>query len=78
MATVRFKEGNSIPYGQDMGIHKGVPSGIDFDVRLENDGNGAVLRAPGYGGKPYGNGAIYLSRSMFQKAIKMFGGWKDE
>ena len=63
--TIRFPKGNTVIYGQDFGIHVGVPSEVDF--RLEGFGNdNIVLQARGYGDPDdYGNGCIVV---FFQKA----------
>jgi len=60
---MKFSKRNRIRYGQDFFQHVGLPSGVDFDVTID-DANCATLRAPGYGGTPYGNGAIHVRRSM--------------
>lgn len=61
---MKFKRGNKIRYGQDFGIYQGVPANIDFEVELlDKDGDSVKLVAPGYGGEPYGNGALYIYRS---------------
>jgi len=62
---MKFKEGNTIRFGQDHQFWEGVPSGVDFSVsRFEGAGAEYVLRAHGYGllGTPggYGNGALYV------------------
>jgi len=63
--TIRFPKGNTVIYGQDFGVHVGVPSDVDF--RLEGFGHdNIVLQARGYGDPDdYGNGCIVL---FFQKA----------
>lgn len=64
--VVRFSPGNQVLYGQDFHTARGVPSGIDFTVE-EIDDTHAVLSAPGYGGRPYGNGKIWISRYANEK-----------
>ena len=59
--TVVF-DNNAIPYGQDMQFYTGVPAHIRFAVTRINDER-YKLTAPGYGGEPYGNGAIYVKAS---------------
>ncbi len=58
-----FSENNQIRCGQDFFQKIGVPNGIDFDVKLIGD-EVAELRAPGYGGVPYGNGMIIVRKTM--------------
>lgn len=70
--TIKFKLGNKIAYGQDFNYWHGLPSNIEFTVE-EIDENHAVLKGPGYGGKPYGNGKIYIYRSMNTKARELDG-----
>jgi hypothetical protein len=71
--TLEFQPGNDIPYGQDHRFLRGVPSGIKF--RAEKIlWNGLVcLVAEGYGGKHYGNGAVYVNKKYLgieNEAIK--------
>ncbi len=57
---MKFPENNKILYSQDFSIFESVPSDVDFSVEpLGNDK--VMLTAPNYGGKPYGNGRLYLS-----------------
>ena len=65
---MKFRSGNKIKYSQDFQQLVGVPSGIEFDVEIQYP-NQAILKAPCYGGKPYGNGIIIIHRSM-NKGIK--------
>ena len=68
MKRIRFAEGNTVRYGQDMRWHTGIPHGIWFDVEILGDDK-VRLRAPGYGHPypHYGNGAIYLSRQLNER-----------
>lgn len=59
MSTIRFPKGNKILYGQDFAIWCGVPHDVEFEVVKVCDSY-MVLKGPGYGGKPYGNGRIYV------------------
>jgi hypothetical protein len=62
---VKFRKGNKILYGQDFRVLEGLPSGVDFEVYPQNKDNSLMkLVAPGYGGHPYGNGALYVMRSI--------------
>lgn len=61
---MKFPPGNKIVYGQDMAQWVGVPDDVDFLCEccsVGRDGN-MLLRffGPGYGGKPYGNGALFI------------------
>lgn len=59
-----FSQGNSIPFGQNLGFYRGVPHDIVFTVKPQMISDSdiiLVLKAPGFGGDPYGNGAIYIS-----------------
>ena len=67
---VMFPKGNNIAYGQDFGYHKGVPSGIDFKVG-SGCGDSVSLTAKGYGGKPYGNGSIFISKKDMERNSRM-------
>ena len=60
---MKFRSGNKIKYSQDFSQWVGIPSGIEFDVEIPYPGQ-ARLKAPGYGGRPYGNGVIIVHRSM--------------
>lgn len=64
---MKFHEGNKIVFSQDFRVWEGLPSDVDFDVIPQVKGDSVKLVAPGYGGKPYGNGAIYVSRGMNEK-----------
>lgn len=55
---IKFKRGNKVPYFQDFRFMRGVKSGIWFKVTKFSGNNGMWLQAPGFGGKPYGNGQI--------------------
>jgi hypothetical protein len=60
---------NDIAFGQDFRFFRGIPSGIDFEVKQM--GTLVKLIAPGYGGEPYGNGALYLNVAEYQKATQI-------
>ena len=60
---MKFSKDNKINYGQDFFQKVGIPHGVDFCVSVV-DSNCVKLTAPGYGGKPYGNGALYVRLSM--------------
>ena len=51
-----FSANNQCCYAHDMNFHRGIPSGIVFDVIAA--GSAIILSAPGYGGTPYGGGKI--------------------
>jgi hypothetical protein len=51
-----FSANNQCVYAHDMNFHRGIPSGIVFDV-IAAEG-AIVLSASGYGGTPYGQGKI--------------------
>lgn len=55
---LRFKDGNRVRYFQDFSGWLGMPTEVTFTVA--HSGDRIRLTAPGYGGKPYGNGAIYI------------------
>lgn len=57
--TLTFKEGNGILYGQDFKYRWGIPSGTEFEVdKIERES--CWLKASGYGGKPYGDGRLWV------------------
>ena len=57
---MKFPKNNKVIYMQDFSHHESIPSGVDFMVEpLGKDK--VMLIAPNYGGKPYGNGRLYLS-----------------
>lgn len=56
---VRFKRGNKQMYYQDFRVKTGMPIKVVFDAKRRGDGS-YELRAPRYGGDPYGNGAIII------------------
>jgi hypothetical protein len=58
--TFVFPPHNGVRYGQDLRYHRGVPDGVLFTFD-GFAGDRVILVAPGYGGKPYGDGAIYVS-----------------
>lgn len=50
-----------VKYGQDMRFYRGSFSGEVFQVSaILPTGTRAELRAPGYGGNPYGDGSIFV------------------
>jgi len=57
---VRFKRDNSVRFGQDFRWFVGVPVGVWFDAHSQS-GHWRLV-APGFGGVPYGNGALYVSK----------------
>lgn len=57
--TIKFPKGNRIIYWQDFAPHYGVPHDVEFEIEKVYD-TYMVLKGPGYGGKPYGNGKIYV------------------
>jgi len=57
--SITFKP-NKIWYGQDFRYHCGIPPGIRFAIDKIWEKKGFWLKAPGYGGKPYGNGRIFV------------------
>ena len=65
MIRFTFPE-NTIPYGQDFGVHIGIPAGIRFEMQRVSN-NLIKLITKGYGqltpGGQYGNGALYVSIS---------------
>ena len=82
---MRFPKDNTLMYGQDMGFHRGIPSDVEF-AQESCIGDRIQLIAPGYGGEPYGNGAIYVDCEVFHKAkdshdalaaAEAFGGEED-
>jgi len=66
---IQFKEGNLYLYGQDMDFHLGIPADVVFGVEDFNDEK-LKLTAPGYGLRPYGNGAIYLEKKLIQDLLQ--------
>lgn len=66
---VSFEPDNEILYGQDFSIWRGIDSGIIFEVDEHLIGSGVWLKAPGYGGSPYGCGriVIYYNQDMLKK-----------
>lgn len=66
--TVTFPPGNTIHYLQDFTFRIGMPDGVVFSVVKVTE-RGVELRAPGYGGKPYGNGCIDISFSAGRDAL---------
>lgn len=68
MKTITFQE-NRILYFQDMNYFRGIPSGVEFTIETIDE-KSARLSAPNYGGKPYGNGKIFIPRS--QRMAKVY------
>jgi len=73
---IKFPENNIIDFGQDFSFRRGVPWDVEFEIVEEGmfpSDSEYILRAPGYGGKPYGNGCIYVKKEivddLFQKKI---------
>lgn len=56
---VQFKRRNKQVYYQDFRVLTGMPTRVVFDAKRRPDGS-YELRAPRYGGNPYGNGAIII------------------
>lgn len=66
---------NSICYGQDFSFKRGIPTDVVFEEKtntLFRDERDIWLFAPGYGKKPYGNGAIVLRRKELYKHREYF------
>lgn len=59
-ATIRFPEGNNVPFMVNHDFKAGLPHDVEFAIAESVVGGGLKLVAPGYGGEPYGEGAIYL------------------
>ena len=69
---MRFRKGNQYRYTQARSQHRGIPHGVDFNVRLLGKGSNVyVLTAHGYGcverdphrcmeKRCYGNGALFV------------------
>ena len=71
LGTVTFTD-NEIFYGQDCQIWRGIPAGIPFEVT--DCGTQWRLQAPGYGGTPYGNGALYVAKTRLSEGELFPGG----
>jgi hypothetical protein len=56
-------------------FYASVPTGIDFSVKEQVEN--VKLTAPGYGGEPYGNGAIHIKKTHFDSflASEIYKGW---
>jgi hypothetical protein len=69
---VSFEEDNTLVFGQDMSWWQNVPSDVTFTVdgylTEKTKVTGLWLKAPGYGGDPYGNGKIlvYTHQELFK------------
>lgn len=63
---VKFKPNNNILYVQDFNFHRGLPSGIEFDVDFETSKYLVKLTAPGFGYPypNYGNGSIHIKKDQ--------------
>ena len=59
LVYITYKPGNQVPCFQDFHAFTGAPSGIRFAV-YQATPTSYRLVGPGHGGKPYGNGAIYV------------------
>lgn len=59
---------NDIDYFQDMRFLTGIPVYVDF--RIEESEEDYKLTAPKFGGKPYGNGAIFIKKSLLSEKQK--------
>ncbi len=59
---VKFKE-NRILFGQDCAYYRGIPEGVEFTVSRVNK-DVLKLTACGFGGNPYGNGALFVYESQ--------------
>lgn len=66
--TVTFPPGNTTHYLQDFTFRIGMPADVVFTVVKVTE-RGVELRAPGYGGEPYGNGCIHISFSTGRAAL---------
>lgn len=66
--TLVFEE-NDYSYGQDFRYYRRIPSGVEFDVSFFQEGR-VILTGSGYGGKPYGNGALYANYGEFPKKLR--------
>lgn len=60
---------NNIFYGQDFDWFYGIPENVIFEV---DEGDKVFrLRAPGYGGDPYGNGRLFVrSKDLKKRHLK--------
>ena len=56
---MKFRVDNKYKYGQDHFQCVGIPAGVEFDVEYFSN-KMFRLTSPGYGGKPYGNGQLYV------------------
>lgn len=76
----KFRKNNKTIYFQDFDVHRGIPSGIEFEFVINPfDHTKGHLKADGYGciDGNYGNGALFvfvehLPRRM-QKLLKKDG-----
>lgn len=55
-----------IVYGQDFNIHNGSFPNTIFKI-TKIQGNSLFLSGPGYGARPYGNGAIFVWGEALKK-----------
>ena len=60
--TVTFAPNNRLVYAQDFQFWRGIPAGVTFTV--EDRDAWCRLTAPGYGGEPYGNGALLVETAV--------------
>ena len=68
-----FPNDNDIQYLQDFRVYTCLPDKVHFSVERLHRG-GAKLTGKNYGGKPYGNGAIYLNKSEWERAAQLLHG----
>jgi hypothetical protein len=64
-----FPENNGIICMIDMQFYAEIPHGIDFSVE-KGWGGSIELTAPGFGGKPYGNGSVLFKIGHAGKYIE--------
>jgi len=62
-------EENNIPYFQDMSFMRGIPTGINFQIKRDTIKEGYELVADKYGGKVYGNGSIFIWKNNLPKRL---------
>jgi hypothetical protein len=68
-SKIKFPANNDLPYRQDFAQWRGIPWDVEFEITfLNRERTAAKLTATGYGGNPYGNGALYISKDSFEKA----------
>lgn len=72
----RFETDNNVLYFQDFSYYRGLPSGVEFECTETSPGTWQLV-APGYGGKPYGNGKILVHDSQRMAPVFEYL-WKQE